>query len=603
MNSRTTGIWFVIAAGLAAFIFIYQHYFSSVIAGPSTILPHLRADAVTSIQVIPANQLEIRVDRTNNDWFLTKPINYPAQATAVGALLDALRKLTPDLKITAAELLENKNSESEYGFDNPPWSIVINTPDQRWQLAVGNRTAPGNQVYLSVAGEDGAYVANSTWLKLIPQSATVWRDTALADVDRDIDWITVTNGAAVIELHTDPATHLWRMIRPLSARANSDRITDALQRLQSAHVTQFISDDPNADLTRFGLQPPALDVWLGHGTNLLAGVAVGKNPADDSTQVYARRDGWNGIFTTSQDPLVPWAGSMTDFRDRNLLELTAPVAEIDVSGTNHFALQRGSGTNDWKIVGETFPADPDTVQAFIQDLAGLQIERFVKDVVTKPDLQNCGLLNPQRVITLRSAVSPNTADTNAVIAQLFFGGTGTNEVFVRRADEDFIYAISADDYNKYLSDSSLFSADWGFRDRHIWSFNMPDVAQVIIQQNGKTRQLIHDGNNKWSLGVGSTGIVTGRSIEQAVQQLSNLTADGWMARNFSDSAPFGINSDSLQITVQLKNGQKDTVTMGAPIFNGNNALAAVTLDGQRWAFVFPAIPYQFVINFLTIASN
>jgi hypothetical protein len=33
------------------------------------------------------------------------------------------------------------------------------------------------------------------------------------------------------------------------------------------------------------------------------------------------------------------------------------------------------------------------------------------------------------------------------------------------------------------------------------------------------------------------------------------------------------------------------------------ALAAVTLDGERWAFVFPPTLYQFVLSYLSIPAN
>ena len=117
------------------------------------------------------------------------------------------------------------------------------------------------------------------------------------------------------------------------------------------------------------------------------------------------------------------------------------------------------------------------------------------------------------------------------------------------------------------------------------------------------RQLIHDGPGKWSLAAGSTGLITGRNIEQAVQQLSNLTADGWVMRNYTDPTQFGIQAGNLQISIELKNGETHTMIFGAPIANENNALAAAVLDGERWAFVFPAIPYQLVLSYLTIPTN
>ena len=141
----------------------------------------------------------------------------------------------------------------------PRISLVIEADDQRWQLLVGNKTAPGDQVFLRVVGTDGAFVADADWLKYIPRSADDWRDTALVNFnDRAPDWIVLTNGTKVIELHRNATNHLWQMTRPLVARANSGRITEALQRLQTARVSQFVTDNPKADLSAFELQPADL---------------------------------------------------------------------------------------------------------------------------------------------------------------------------------------------------------------------------------------------------------------------------------------------------------------------------------------------------------
>ena len=83
-------------------------------------------------------------------------------------------------------------------------------------------------------------------------------------------------------------------------------------------------------------------------------------------QIYARREGWKAVFTTASEPLKAWHGTVNDFRDPHLLELTAPVAEIKVRGPNDFTLQR-KGTNDWTMVGEKFPADAGQRSAVAQD--------------------------------------------------------------------------------------------------------------------------------------------------------------------------------------------------------------------------------------------
>jgi Domain of unknown function (DUF4340) len=596
MNSKTTGFWFVIAATLLVLVLFFRHFQNESSPEPGQILTHLQPQLVTSIQIIPAGALEIQADRTNQTWFLTRPVVYPAQSAAIEALLDALQKLTPAMRLEAGELHEHTDAEKEFGFDNPQFSIVIEAGQQRWQLKVGNKTAPGDQVFLRVVGVEGVFVANVDWLKLIPSSVNDWRDTALVDAGEveDCNWIVVTNGAKIIELRCDATNHLWQMIRPLQARANSDRINDALQQLQTARVSRFVTDDPKTDLSAFGLQPAGMDIWLGHNSNLVTAIHIGKNFTNNSTQVYAMRGNWGTVLTTASEPLQTWHGAVNDFRDPHLFELTAPVAEIEMlgPGTNHFILQR-SATNGWKVSGENFPVDTDSVQQFIKTLAGLRISEFVKDVVTAPDLQTYGLTSPSRQIILRSAVG----DTNAIIAQLLFGAQQTNKIFVRSADEDFVYAITLEDFSR------LQEAGWEFRERRIWNFPESDVAQITIHQNGKTRQIIHAGVNKWSLAAGSQGIINPPAIEETAHQLGTLAAVAWVGRNATNLAPYGFKTNDLEITAELKNGAKHTVKFSAELPNTQTSLASVTLDGERWVFIFPPVLYQLVLSYLTIPAN
>jgi len=596
MNSKTTGIWFVIAAALFALIFVIQHFLRPSAPESSRILLELRPPAVTSVQIIPSGALEIRADRTNGTWLLTKPVAYPAQSAAIEALLDALQNLVPAIRVSAAELRNHHNADVEYGFEPPHLSLVIESGGQRRQLLVGNKTPPGDQVFLRVVGVDGAFVADADWLKFIPHSVNDWRDTALVNASHSsLDWIVLTNATKAIELRRDATNHFWRMIRPFPARADAERITDALQRLQTARVTQFITDDPKADLTGFGLQPAELDLWLGHGTNFISAIHVGKGPTNDPTQVFARRNEWNAIFTTAKEPLLPWHGSVNDFRDSHLLELTAPVAEIEVHGQTNFTLQR-HGSNDWQVVGEKFPGDAENVQAFIKFLAGLRLTEFVKDVVTAPDLPAYGLATPSRRIILRSVAG----DTNTVIAEILFGATQTNEVFVKLADEDFIYGVT----NENLSRMPDFESSWEFRDRQTWNFSENDVSQIMLHQNGKTRVMIRNGLNQWSLAPGSQGIINPPAIEETTHRFGGLTATYWLGRNITEPEKnYGLNTNNLQITFELKNGEKRTVDFGMEAPQAHTALAAVTLDGERWAFVFPPVLYQFVLNYLTIPAN
>jgi Domain of unknown function (DUF4340) len=600
MNTKNTWAWFVVAAVLFASIFLLDRYLRPPVISPQNVLPNLQPSVVTSVQVIPAGALEIRADRTNNLWVLANPTAYPAQSAAIETLLATLQKLAPALRISAGELHENHATETDFGFASPPIKLVLDAGEQRWELLVGNKTPPGNQVYVRVVGVDGTFVTDIDWLKFIPRSANDWRSTALvATGENNFDSIVLTNGSKgiVIELHRDTTNNLWRMVYPLKARADSDRITGALQQLQAAQVTQFITNDAKVDLAAYGLQPAGLDLRLNQGTNFISALHTGKNPMNDSTQIYAKREHWSTVFTTGKEPLSLWYGSVNDFRDPHLLELTAPgVAEIEVRGADNYSLQ--AGTNGWKIAGEKFPADIETVQSFLKSLASLRVSGFVNDVATAPDLATNGFSTPTRQIILRSAVG----DSNAVIAQLAFA-VQTNGIFVHRADEDFIYSIAPEDGKILFGDSSLFESGWQFRDRRIWNFNETNVAQITLQQNGKTLQIVHAGLNKWSLAAGSQGIINDAAIEEIAHRLGEMTAAGWVAHKVNEPEKFGLNTNKLTITVELKSGKKLSVDFGTELPSADTALAVTTLDGERWVFVFPPALYQFVLAYLTIPDN
>jgi len=64
----------------------------------------------------------------------------------------------------------------------------------------------------------------------------------------------------------------------------------------------------------------------------------------------------------------------------------------------------------------------------------------------------------------------------------------------------------------------------------------------------------------------------------------------------------GFDTNKLRIIFELKDGEKHSVDFGREfqIQQWPAAVAAVTLDGERWAFIFPPGLYQFVLSYLTI---
>ena len=607
MMNRTkhTWNWVIVAAGLFAFIFFIERHRHEPDSKPALVLPALKTSAVTSV-LVRAGQLEVRAERTNDAWQLISPMVYPAQAASIENLLAALEHLAPATCIKAAELRGRPKVDEEYGFNNPQASLMLQQRDYQGQLLIGALTTPGDQVFVQVVGAGDIYVVDAGLLKLLPRSVTDWRDTSLVDSPRlEFDRLTVTSsGVKVLELQRNATNHyFWRMTSPLQARANNVRIAEALLKLQTLRVLQFVSDDAKADLDSFGLKPAELELALARGTNPVALVQFGKNATNDASQVYARRQELfvsNAVVAVSGEPLKVWRASardfpVNDFRDPHLVTVAARVDEVDVRGLDDFTLQR-QGSNAWRIVAQNFPVDAGLADEFVNDLSALQVAQFVKDVVTEPDLPAYGLANPARQITLKSAPASGLVATNAVIAQLSFGATQDDKVYVRRTDEDFVYAVRLDDFQR------LPWASWRLRERQIWSFTTNDVARLTVRQGGKLWQVARNGPAQWSLAPGSQGIINDLAIEEVASWLGQLAANTWIERGDQNRGRYGFTDGGDQISVELKNGGKLNVEFGgrAP---SQYPYAAVVLDGQTWIFEFPPALLQLMQNYLTIPAN
>jgi len=372
MKSNTTPIWFVLAAVLAGFIWFAEKHLQPAPPVNDNLLPGLNTAEVTALEIIPAGERKITLDRTNQSWVMREPFDFPAKDAAVDSLLDVLGKVSPVLRLTAADMQSHKNADADFGFDNPRFTLDVTAGDQSWHLWVGNRTAPGDGVYVRQVGGAGAFVTDLNWLQFLPHNATDWRETRLIPVGNEVDWIVITNAAKVVELRNNPTNHIWYIIRPEPVRrADAGVIATALQQLRGAQVTRFVTDDPKADLTAFGLQPADLDLWLGHGTNLTDALHLGKESTENPGQIFAKREGWNSIVTAAKDDLLPWHGSANDFREARLLDFPAPVTGIEVQDTIPWALQL-HGSNEWQVAGEKFPVDNENMQNLIALLGDLR---------------------------------------------------------------------------------------------------------------------------------------------------------------------------------------------------------------------------------------
>lgn len=608
MNARSTWNWFLIAVALFAFIVLVERHWRQPRPGPQPVLSGFKAAAVNAVHIYPANRFEIRAERVATPsaaaapnpapaWQLTKPIVAPAQSARIEALLSALEQLKPSAPpLSPDRLREPLKADAEFGLDTPQLTLVLQENGAARQLRFGALSAPGDQVFVRVVGDEHIYAVDARLLALLPRDAAEWRDTTFLDIAAlPFDRLLLSQAGNVIEFHRDAPGAPWRMSRPLRARVNQNRLVEALQQLQTARIAEFVTDNSNADLEAFGLQPAEVELAFLRGSNVLAQAFFGRTNA--AGRVFARRQGVPGVVTLPAEALQAWRhANFNDFRDRHLIAPTPAPAAVEVRGEDSFTLL--AQTNGWRIAPQSFPVDAAWMEEALAALAGFEVE-FHKNAATEPDLRAAGLIEPAHLIRLLGA--PPAPGVTNLLAELRFGVTNEQRVLVARTDEDSIYALRLADFER------LPWASWQLRERRVWQFSVADVARVASRQAGRAREWLRVGTNAWTLAPGSQGFVNSFAVEETVHRLGELAATLWVTRLGGDAKPdelaalrqrYGLGPECLSITCHLKNGQAYTVEIGAVAPSGY-PYAAVTLGQELWVFEFPRALHELVLAYLT----
>ena len=600
MSAKTTWSLVFIAAILFAFIFFVEHPYREVRSRPPElhVLPGFNPTNITSIQLQPAGQIDIRIDHTNSAWQITRPVAYPADRLKINQFLQKLSELTWQGRISATDLQSHENAPEEFGFDTPQFSITFFEGKNRRHLQIGKKMPVGDQVFVQVVGADGIYVIDSDILKLLPQEEEIWRDHHIAQWGTfAFNTIKAKTGNNSFEFQFNSTNYLWRMTRPLETRADNTKINGLLQKLVLVQITEFVSDDTNADLDKFGLLTPELEISLGAWSNEVFTLQIGTSPTNNPSLVFAKHKNQPNVFLVSKEPFSSWQLPYTDFREHHLATLPEKaIDEINVKGDDAFTLQKRT-TNSWTISEDNSPADAGLVQELLARLNLCEIE-VEKNVVT--DFSTYGLEKPLLQYTLSVSTNITNQFRADRVTKIDFG-TNNGKIFAHRSDESSVYSIKLDDFQ------FLPRAKWQMQDRRIWNFESTDVVNILIQQKGQSRQLIRNAKGDWIIAPGYQGIVNNTfALEEGLHRLGELKAVFWTAKGAANLEKYGFKEADYQISLQVKRGGKlETLDLE---FGGmsefQHPYAAVTLHGEKLIFEFPwPLYYDFIVHDFSLSPQ
>jgi hypothetical protein len=400
------------------------------------------------------------LQRNRDTWFLTKPLDWPANPHAASAAVLALQLLDHETAFAVEDLPKNNLSLADYGLDKPKLTVAFSSSDPAaaggsrptTELQIGDSTKDGKRLYVLSPDRQRVHIVNRSLVDSLSIPLEQLRADSLLSIKvfeaRSLSVIqTATSDArggvpgVRVRIRFDGTR--WIFESPHTARGSKTAVELVINQLNALRPKSFPSPAPSPSTSptlRIIIEGNNRQETLFIGEPVTPGVAAGALPSAATrpsapsagpvtTEYYAQLEGRSAVFTVEIPlPLMDaLRNAQENLREKRFLEFdAAAVTKIELSSPMQpnlppVTLQRleppaGQAANvapPWQVVqrGEgtqgpqTFPAERSAVQRLLEQLSLLTAKNFKSDAPTSADLEEWGFNRPLREVTLTQSGS------------------------------------------------------------------------------------------------------------------------------------------------------------------------------------------------------
>ncbi len=619
MRSKVTLVLLFLNVALFFFIFYFER--DSMIERASNEARHrvlgVEAADIRSLSVAgTAAGTSFTLEKRGEAWFLTKPVEWPANPVAVSHIVNELQVLENVTSFPTRDLEKNGMKLADYGLDQPKLTLTFSSgeegPSARTTvLRIGDTTKVGPNLYLLSSDGQKIHVVGRS----LGDSLTLPFDELRSDIIFSIPAFEArslnlqTASPSSVRVRIDKEGNRWLFRTPVNARAAKNATDLTINALDALRVKSFVLQNPPANTPEAA---PSLRVTL-EGNNrhetLFIGAPSGEN------EYYAQLEDRNAIFTVAVPPefMGLLRNSADELRDRHVLDFDATaVTSIALSALNQpeIALQRlesaaGGHEAGWQIIrrggaaqpSQSLAADSASVQRLLGQLETLSAVRFQSDAPTNADIEEWGFNRPEREITL----TLGGASTTQVTLQIGNPTKRENVAYARIAGLPSVYAVEPD----ILRDTSASPLAW--RERTLET--LPASARItsltltnLADNSTVYAHKLSDGQT-WETALVSETAPRRDAITAVLGQLRALRAASFVQDGFPDKVlaagelrPWKYRLDA---TVSLPGGagQENTMTLWfAERTGGAEQLAGSKDFGAVFAIEQPLLDALFALT-------
>ena len=336
---RSTGIVFLLALALAAFVYFYE-----VKRKPASDASSATSKPAFSLTSTDVKQIKIQrpgttmnFERKSDGWYMTQPRSQRADGSALDGLASALSFVTVDRTFPATP-----DSLNSFGLKDPTVTLdfTLNNGASH-QLRFGAKDFSASSVYALIDDEKQISLMPDSIYSSADKSPDDFRDKSLTTVSTsDANFFDLVNSSG--EVSGTKKDNNWTLSKPRAAGGDRSKIDALLGAVGAGQVTHFVSDT-NAALAKYGLDKPAVRFQAKLADGKSVQLEVGKKEGAD---YYARDLSRPGVFQINENLYTILSDKYIDLRDKQIVHIMpGDVARAEVRNLNgNFACVKGSGS-------------------------------------------------------------------------------------------------------------------------------------------------------------------------------------------------------------------------------------------------------------------
>jgi hypothetical protein len=252
----------------------------------------------------------VEISKEDDLWWITKPVQYPADPQMMEKFITALHRTT------ILEFIDGEGDFSQYQLDPPLITVIPRMEDQStWAtLSLGGEIPLKGGYFASLEGKDSVLILSVEIEPLINASLFGARDKNLLPYSKwDITSLKIKTEKG--EISFQKGSGGWDLIYPVSFPASEELVSQILSALEASSIERFVDEHPS-DLNLYHLMPPRQSISFKRDTEeAWYHIFIGNT---EKGLLHARRSDQRPVFLIGEQILSHIVKSPEGFREKRI---------------------------------------------------------------------------------------------------------------------------------------------------------------------------------------------------------------------------------------------------------------------------------------------